>query len=232
MFSHRQVWAAIDSLAQQHDMSVSRLARNAGLDATTFNKSKRVSADGRQRWPSTESLNKIMQATNTSLEAFTELMQDDKRSFAERFERLGLASGFGESGQAPFNRPVSIPLLGLAQAGSGGFFDDAGLPSGEGWDAVDFPKPDGESIYALEISGDSMLPLYRDGDRIIVSPTASIRRGDRIVVRTNEGEVMAKILVRRTASLIELESANPDHENRSVSLQEVDWIARIVWASQ
>lgn len=230
MFSHSQVWAAIDALAQEKDMSVSRLARNAGLDPTTFNKSKRTSADGRQRWPSTESLHKVMRATGVGIEQFVALMQNDRRSFANSFTRL--QSGFGEEALAGFHVPSSVPLLGLAQAGSGGFFDDAGLPTGEGWDAVEFPRPDGEAVYALEISGDSMMPLYRDGDRIIVSPAASIRRGDRVVVRTNEGEVMAKVLARRTAKSIELESINPEHTNREFQLTEIDWVARIVWASQ
>jgi phage repressor protein C with HTH and peptisase S24 domain len=76
------------------------------------------------------------------------------------------------------------------------------------------------------------LPLYRDGDRIIVSPSASIRRGDRVVLRTIEGEVMAKVLSRKTAKVIELDSLNPQHENRIFELAAVDWVARIVWASQ
>ena len=89
-----------------------------------------------------------------------------------------------------------------------------------------------DQIYALEIQGDSMEPLYRDGDRIIVSPTSSIRRGDRIVVRTVEGEVLAKVLARQTAKLLELESINPEHENRTIKMEELDWVARIIWASQ
>ncbi|MEL6743897.1 MAG: helix-turn-helix transcriptional regulator [Pseudomonadota bacterium] len=236
MFSHAQVWSAIDALAERNSISVSRLARNAGLDPTTFNKSKRIGADGRLRWPSTESLSKIMDATGTDLSLFTELVADDKVSFNQRLSALAertleFGSGLREA-EAPYNMPSAVPLLGLAQAGSGGFFDDAGLPTGEGWDAVDFPQSDGETVYALEISGDSMEPLYRDGDRIIVSPGASVRRGDRVVVRTHEGEVMAKVLARRTAKQIELQSLNPDHENRSFDVTEVDWIARIVWASQ
>ncbi|MEM8749816.1 MAG: helix-turn-helix transcriptional regulator [Pseudomonadota bacterium] len=230
MLSHNQVWSAIDGLAQDNDMSVSRLARNAGLDPTTFNKSKRVSADGRLRWPSTESLHKIMQATGTSLEDFMSLMQADRRTFINQFESL--KTGFAETPQSIFQTPASVPLLGMAQAGSGGFFDEAGLPQGEGWDAVEFPQRYGEDIYALEISGDSMLPLYRDGDRIIVDPSASIRRGDRVVVRTLDGEVMAKVLARKTAKTLELESLNPDHEPRTFEMVEIDWVARIVWASQ
>ena len=219
---------AIDALAQQHDMSVSRLARNAGLDPTTFNKSKRQSADGRLRWPSTESLAKIMQATNTSLEEFTNLMLEDGRRFNEQFEQMSDAALASQK----ITQAQTIPLLGLAQAGAGGYFDDAGYPTGHAWDEVHFPQPDGEQVYALEISGDSMLPLYRDGDTIIVSPSASTRKGDRVVVKTLEGEVMAKVLARKTANSIELESLNKEHENRIFDLSEIEWVARIMWASQ
>lgn len=231
MFSHNQVWSAIDALAERQKMSVSRLARTAGLDPTTFNKSKRVANDGRQRWPSTESLAKVMQVTNTGLEAFTALMLGQDDTFPPVVSTLQ-EQGFRELDSTPFVPPPSVPLLGLAQAGAGGFFDDSGLPSGEGWDAVEFPQANGESVYALEVSGDSMMPLYRDGDRIIVSPISSVRRGDRVVVRTLEGEVMAKVLARQTANSIELASLNPEHPTRVFNLDEIDWVARIIWASQ
>jgi phage repressor protein C with HTH and peptisase S24 domain len=77
-----------------------------------------------------------------------------------------------------------------------------------------------------------MLPLYRDGDRIIVSPAASIRRGDRVVVRTADGEVMAKELKRRTAKTVELRSLNPEHADRVLPITDIAWMGRIVWASQ
>lgn len=231
MFSHDEVWSAIDSLAQQNDMSVSRLARNAGLDPTTFNKSKRISADGRLRWPSTESLSKIMIATGIDIDDFAFLVTQVTGDFGAELTRID-QRGFAESSGYQGPAAPTIPLLGLAQAGSGGFFNESGLPTGDGWDAVDFPSRDSENIYALEIQGDSMLPLYRDGDRIIVSPSSTVRRGDRVVVRTLEGEVMAKILARKTATLLELESANPEHKNRSIKLDELDWMARIIWASQ
>ena len=227
MFSHGQVWAAIDALAESKDMSVSRLARNAGLDPTTFNKSKRISADGRLRWPSTESISKIIGVTDTSMEEFTAMMAGE--TGLGNFQSLRMA---GAPLSHVYSAPRSVPLLGLAEAGAGGYFDDGGFAVGQGWDEVSFPQSDGENAYALEISGDSMMPLYRDGDTIIVAPGASVRRGDRVVVRTVQGEVMAKILARKTAKTIELESANPEHKNRSFDLSEIDWVARIIWASQ
>jgi phage repressor protein C with HTH and peptisase S24 domain len=207
MLSHQRIWMAIDALAARHGLSASGLARRAGLDATTFNRSKRAGPDGRERWPSTESIAKILAATRSGLEEF-----------------LGLIE--------PVGAARTVPLIGLAQAGAGGFFDDAGLPSGEGWDEVTFPGAATEKLFALEITGDSMLPLYRDGDTIIVSPAAPVRRGDRVVVRNIEGEVMAKVLRRQTAKTIELGSLNPEHPDRVLPLADVTFMARVVWASQ
>lgn len=214
MLSHERVWAAIDALAERYSMSASGLAKRAGLDSTAFNKSKRTSADGRPRWPSTESLAKIFEATGATLDEFMVLVK-------------------GGSNQPPRAAvQPRVPLLGFAQAGAGGFFDDAGFPAGQGWDLVELPAAGREGSYALEVQGDSMLPLYRNGDRLVVDPQATVRRGDRVVVKTQGGEVMAKVLERRTAKILELASLNPEHQPRTVAVAEVEWIARIVWASQ
>lgn len=214
MLSHDKIWAALDALAEANRLTPSGLARRSGLDPTSFNKSKRMTGNGRKRWPSTESIAKALRATQTSLNDFFSLVADE---------------GMGED-LVPKMRHV--PLLGMAEAGVGGFFDDGGFPAGQGWDEVSFPRGEHDNIYALEVSGESMLPLYRDGDIIIVAPNASIRKGDRVVVKTLEGEVMAKVLQRKTSSRIELKSLNPEHEDRTFALSDVDWIARIVWASQ
>jgi phage repressor protein C with HTH and peptisase S24 domain len=212
MLSHRAIWDGIDALARRHGHSVSALAKLAGLDATAFNVSKRVSRDGRERWPSTESISKILEATGEGFDSF-----------------LAGSGAFLQIDTSP-NR--TVPLLGLAQAGTGGFFDSAGFPAGQGWDEIDLPAPGDGGIYALEVQGDSMEPLYREGDRIVVSPTEQVRRGDRVVVKTREGEVMAKILFRQTGKQIELHSLNPAYEPRIFDLSDIEWIARIIWASQ
>lgn len=216
MLSHRAIWDGIDALARRHGVSVSALAKLAGLDATAFNVSKRVSKDGRERWPSTESIAKILEATGENFDSF----------LGGTGMFMPMPGGFAE----PDLR--NIPLLGLAQAGSGGFFDSAGFPVGHGWDEVALPTPNDNGIYALEISGDSMEPLYREGDRVVVSPTEQVRRGDRVVVKTRDGEVMAKILARQTAKQIELHSVNPAYDPRVLDIADIEWIARIIWASQ
>jgi len=212
---HEDIWRALDTLAAEHGLSASGLAKRAGLDPTTFNPSKRRMPDGRARWPSTESLAKVLDATGAELEAFTALVTGARA--------LPAASRAGTR---------RVPLIGLAQAGGDGYFDDGGYPVGGGWDEVSLPEIADPNAYALEISGESMEPVFRDGDLVIVSPAAPIRRGDRVVVRTRRGEVMAKQLQRRSARRVELLSLNPAHPSYAFELHEVAWIHRIVWASQ
>jgi len=208
--SHTKLWKAVDALARREGLSASGLARRAGLDATSFNPSKRFGPGDppRPRWPSTESVTLILQATGVSLADFAALADD-----------------------AP---PVltAVPLLGLAQAGQDGFFDDAGLPTGDGWDQTDLPRVNA-TTFSLEISGDSMSPLYRPGDRVIVDRgDPAVRRGDRVVARLTTGETVAKELTGLTARAATLSSINPDYPPRVVPRGGIEWMARILWVSQ
>src|ERR1700733_13558467 len=118
MLTHDQVWTALDRLAERAGMSASGLAKKAGLDPTTFNRSKRVTADGRERWPSTESVAKALAATNSSIDSFVQLIGETART------------------------AQTVPLLGFVKAGNGSAFDDGGLPAGKDWDAMALPAID------------------------------------------------------------------------------------------
>lgn len=208
--THAQIWTAIDTLARREGLSASGLARRAGLDATAFNPSKRFGPGQppRPRWPSTESLTRVLEVSGLSLGGFAAL-----------------------AGDAPPVR-TSVPLLGLAQAGQDGFFDDAGLPTGDGWDRTDLPEAR-DSLLALRISGDSMLPLYREGDRILVDREATdVRKGDRVVVRTTDGETLAKALGAVSTDTVTLTSINPAYPPRTLPRSDIVWMGRILWVSQ
>jgi phage repressor protein C with HTH and peptisase S24 domain len=213
MFTHDQVWHGIDRLARERGLSASGLARRAGLDPTTFNPSKRVTKQRKPRWPSTESLAKILNATETSLDTFVALMSD---------------------------RPVdAVPAishrlrcLAMDQADRSDVFDEAGFPVGEVWDEIDFPNLDDPHAYALEVHGDELLPTYRDGDLLIASPVASIRRRDRVILRTKAGPILAGTLLRRTAQRIEVAPFARDLEPQVLPVREVAWLVRILWVSQ
>jgi phage repressor protein C with HTH and peptisase S24 domain len=213
MLTHAQLWTALDRLAARAGLSASGLAKAAGLDPTSFNKSKRITPEGRERWPSTESVAKALTATHTGVDVFVQLIGETGRNIAQALPLIGYA---------PIGNPTE----------SSGAFDDAGIPVGKGWDEIAFPGVDDENAYGIEVSGNSLEPAYRDGTVLIVSPNAPIRRGDRVVLKTKEGKVTVNELKRRTSKIIELRSIGPEPAERSVSLRDVLWLQRIVWASQ
>lgn len=215
MLTHEQIWRALDRLATTFGYSPSGLAKKAGLDSTSFNKSKRIGPDGKPRWPSTESISRVLGATGATMSDFISLVEDlETRELSNK---------------------LNIPVIGFAQAGAKGFFNEEGYPKGDSWDEVRFPEfnaSDDDDIYALEVNGDSMEPLYRKGDVLVVSPKSKIKNADRIVIKTKKGEVMAKELFRQSASQIEIKSINPEHENRKILKKDISWMARIIWVSQ
>jgi phage repressor protein C with HTH and peptisase S24 domain len=207
--THDQVWRALDLLAQRNNLSASGLAKRAGLDPTAFNKSKRIAPDGHQRWPSTESIAKCLEATNTSVEEFSALL-------GSRGERPG----------------VVLPLVRLDEAAQPKMFDETGLPGEKGWDELNFPAIQDQQAFAIEVTGDGLMPFYRDGARLVVAPTETVRAGDRVVIMLHDGRLMVRELRRQTARALELRSFAPAAEDESVSVRDVAWMSRIVWASQ
>lgn len=212
MITHDAIWAAIDGLAERYTMSASGLARAAGLDATTFNKSKRYTASGRERWPSTESIAKVLEATGASFDEFLNLMAAANSQ----------GSVFGRS----------IPLVDMDLAGEEGLFTDAGLPAAEGWDELTFPDRYDEGMYAVEVVADDYEPVYFAGDILIISPAAEIRRGDRVMVKLAGGDFIARQVLRQTAKRVELAPVTGAAMAEVIPVGGYEWMARIVWVRQ
>lgn len=206
--THAKIWKGLDALAKREGVSPSALARRAGLDPTSFNPSKRFGPGDppRPRWPSTESLMRVLEASGLSLGEFASMADDTTE--------------------------MSLPLLGLAKAGEHGFFSDDGLPLAEGWDRTPLPSLR-DGLISLEIEGDSMQPLYRPGDKVIVDlDNARVRTGDRVALRTLSGETLAKELGTVSRQKIELISVNSAYPPRWLERKEIQWMARIVWVTQ
>ena len=221
MLSHDRVWAAIDTLAKINGMSPSGLARRAGLDPTTFNRSKRIASDGRPRWPSTESISKVLDATGTAIGDFVMLLSPDP---------AGARCSGPSFGEAPLQMRNRSTGFCEDVAGGGGSVPPA-APVAAG-DRGPFSGTETADAFALEVSGNSMLPHYRDGDTIIVSRSSPVRRGDRVVVRTHDGEITPWVLTHRTTKMVELSPIGHERTKREMPTTEIDWILRITWASQ
>lgn len=212
MLTHKQVWEALDKLAARQGLSPSGLAKRAGLDPTAFNKSKRVSTDdkARPRWPSTESVAKVLEATGATLEDFASLAAG---------ARAKLAQGQG------------MPVLSLKTAANDpASLDENGHPAAA---AHHIQVPDwSPQSWGLEVTGNGFAPAYRNGDMLIVDPNADIHAGDRVVLRTTQGQIHVMTLDERDADQIDLSPLNPLADPLHIKATDVAFMARVVWVSQ
>jgi phage repressor protein C with HTH and peptisase S24 domain len=224
MLQHADVWRGIDRLAAKHGLSASGLARRAGLDPTAFNPSKRITREGRPRWPSTESVAKILTVTGESFASFVNLTGAPGSGEGTNFQG-GKLAGRGAVGK-------SIPVVALARLSAENCFDQNGHPTGGAWGRVNAPGIVDRSAFAIEINGHEFDPVYRDGDLIIASPEAEVRRGDRIVVGAASGAVLLRRVGRQEAEGLYLESPANSAAGSFLKNSEIRWIARVVWASQ
>lgn len=215
MMTHEQIWQAIDRLAAAFGYSPSGLAIKAGLDPTSFNKSKRVAPTGKPRWPSTESVSRILEATGATMSDFIALID----------ESVGTSDS-----------KKSIPMISMEQLREDRYFDEDGRPLGDRWNSILFPALDTRESYddlcALEVSGDSMLPLYRDGDILVLSPQSDRRTGDRVVLKTLDSKVMVGELVKLSQDSITMRLLMSTRELVKVPTSNTMWLYRILWASQ
>lgn len=214
MLTHQAIWRGLDLLAERNRLSASGLAKRAGLDPTTFNRSKRTTKQGKPRWPSTESLAKVLDATTTTMADFVGLLDEP--------------GGIGAAAPVRRIRCLSLGQMEREQAA----FDGAGFPQGgPSWEDIEFPAIGDESAYAIELDRDVVPPVLRAGDMLVVSPKGSVRRNDRVLVRRRDGQVEFGILLRRTAQRLSLGNFNQPEE-RALEVAEVSWLARILWVSQ
>lgn len=207
MLSHKQIWGAIDALAARYGHSPSGLARAAGLDPTTFNKSKRLGPQGRLRWPSTESLSKVLHVTGASLDDFVSLVSK-------------------ANGSRPPMR--TVPFISMKDVQKKRVFDENGDPIAKVWDKFAFPDIGDERAFAIEISNDVAAPVFRNGHVVVVSPSAELRKGDPVVLKADPG-CMVMRLARQTAKKLDLKSFNPSLDDLSLPREAIEWMARIVW---
>lgn len=211
--SYFEIWRGIDNLAAQKGLSPSALAQKAGLDPTSFNKSKREGPDGRQRWLSMETLNKVLAATNTSFLDFM-LMAGDQ--------------------PIPGTKAAHLPLVSFSMAAKDALFDENGLPldSISGWEKIDFPCVAKPGMWALEMTTNTYAPVYPEGCLLLIAPQTEIRRRDRVVIQLMNGPMILGELVRETNHHIDIQPLTTDATGLSVERQQLAFMARIVWASQ
>lgn len=108
-------------------------------------------------------------------------------------------------------------------------FDDDGHPTGGGWDELLYPDLGDPDAYALEIEGKSFEPVYRAGDRIIISPAAKVRPGSRVVLRTKKGDVHCRVYLGEGKSGMRFSRLNGEAAP-TIPAAEVKWVHAVFGA--
>ena len=214
--THDWIWGAIDTLARRQGLSSSALARLAGLDPTAFNRSKRFTAEGRPRWPSTESIAKVLEATGTSLDEFASIELAD-----------ALEISFDETDEGPM---AGLPVVGVIRDAAISDWEPlTSQVTGTG-DAQAVPA--GRRRFALAVADGSLEPVYSSGNTLVVSEAAEPRPGDRVLVKPAGMLVLPRLLVSATPSRFEFGPLAGHGERITLSRRRIDWIARIVLVRQ
>ena len=203
-----KIWDVIDKFALSNGMSPSALAKSIGLDATTFNKSKRLRADGKQRWPSLESINKILEVYNIELEDLYRFSVDARQSA----------------------NALSVPYISLSHLSQGSkaevrHFDMAS------WKQVNLPYST-NNIYAIDLDNSAYEPLYNFGATLVVAKDSEIRRGDRVIIITRNGETLIREFIRREENAIKVCTPYDKETFQYINLSDIKLLNRIIWASQ
>lgn len=204
---YENVWDAVDKLAKKHGLSPSGLAKLAGLDATTFNKSKRIRPDGKKRWPSLDSINRLLEIFNITF---------------EQFYALSSCSEDKETGSIPF---IKLSELNLEIDADSKKIDT------QNWNKVLFPDFK-DALYAVEVDYDAYAPIFRPGTLIIVSENSDIRKGDRVIIFLNDGNIFLREFIRRTPSKLVVANFNIPNDEETIAIADIKLINRIVWCSQ
>ncbi len=214
---HEDVWRALDTLAAEKGLSPSGLARAAGLDPTTFNRSKRRTHAG-LRWPSTESLSRVLHATGASLEAFTAL--------------VGGARVLSAGRQHPRGGPRHLPVLPLSRLGETRLFDGAGYPVRENWDETEVPQPADPHGYAVRIDSAQLEPVFRKDGMLIVSPDSTPRPGDRVLLHSEaDNGVCVALVTAGYAFGLRFHAFDAGTGRFSNERRDGSWMHRIIWAA-
>ena len=113
---------------------------------------------------------------------------------------------------------IKIPVLGTVKAG----YDYLAQENIVGYESID-NVPDPENYYALQVTGNSMEPLFSDGDIAIVHKQNNFDSGNTCIILVDGEEATVKKVVRMDDG-IDLIAMNPYYPVRHFSKNEMNEI--------
>lgn len=226
-------WRIGDSLRwfrERKGWNQTELAEAAGLSLKTVS---RIENYGNFERTTLEALADALGEPLADLERF------QPGALAVELSRAGLMSvvhvaGHGTYTAGEVERPnTDIPVITEAQAGEGRIvYDDPA--SLEVYAERRVPRPEGVTdarAFAVMVRGDSMVPVFKPGRYVVVSPNVAVAQGDEVFVALTSGERLIKVVYRANGGFV-LESANPTYPPRFVKAEDVQVMYPVIWAKR
>lgn len=204
IMKYERIWNAIDKIAKQNGLSLSGLAKKSGLDPTAFNKSKRIRADGKKRWPSLESLSKVLSTCHMDFVDFCCLIEND-----------------------PIRWPCTLPYIFLSSMCQ----QDCNCFDFSSWGKIDSPSFS-ENTYLINLDSHSFEPIYSCGSILILEKYSEIRQKDRVLILLKSGTVLIKEFLFRSENVITVSSLSKHSHISEIEVNSIKLLNRIIWASQ
>ncbi|MGJ7508700.1 S24 family peptidase [Variovorax sp. GT1P44] len=104
-----------------------------------------------------------------------------------------------------------VPVVGTARLGDDGHYYELEYPVGHGDGFLKYPSND-KNAYAVRCRGESMSPRIRHGEFAIIEPNHVVVPGDEVLVKSQDGRVMIKVLAYARDGLVHLDSINNNHQ--------------------
>ncbi|HLG31183.1 MAG TPA: LexA family transcriptional regulator [Candidatus Brocadiales bacterium] len=199
------------------------VARRAGVAYTTY---AEYEGKKRQCKPTIKHAQAIARVFGLS----ADYLLDETKGYPPPPETHGFAKASAMASQRPSSL---INIIGLVSAGETEIaYDDAGLPVGGSIEEpldkpYDIKDP---NAYGLLIEGNSMLPGYPKGTKVVVCPSETVKTGDIVICRLQStGKVYIKE-VKFQGDMVILSSHNTaNYAPMAVSSKDILFCHKVVW---
>lgn len=133
---------------------------------------------------------------------------------------------------------VSVPeLLALyratpeAEAPGAEMGQEPAVPDKSGARSAVIPELSADA-YAVELRSDAYRPHYRKGDQLVISPSAQLRKGHRVMVKTRNGAILLRRLGAMTEGRVGFSTGLDGGRDVVLGREDIVLMHRIVLASQ
>lgn len=169
---------------------------------------------------------RLAEYVGTTPQAISRMVNDDPTKEMRRIESWELLKMMDFFGSSPGQTWSAVPIMGYLGAGAEVEPDFEQVPP-EGLDEIDVPFTLPSEMIAFRVRGESMLPVYKDGEVIVVyreqqKPIESFY-GEEAAVRTTDGRRFIKTIMRGQDGTVTLMSWNA----QPIENVEIEWVGEI-----